>query len=95
MPFFNFLKPCPEIFIPYKNICKIGEDVMLVEVTGLTNNKNKNRKIRLFNKFGQNENNTTTQNANYDEVSTQQNDEEAKHKMYAKLAEEGDDNFIN
>lgn len=30
--FFNFFKPCQEIFIPVCSICKIGEDVILVEI---------------------------------------------------------------
>lgn len=29
---FNFFKPCENIFIPYNNICKIGIDVILVEL---------------------------------------------------------------
>lgn len=32
---FSLFKPPPEIFIPYCNICKIGEDVVLVEVCNL------------------------------------------------------------
>ena len=30
--FFSFFRRCPETFIPYCNICKIGEDVILVDV---------------------------------------------------------------
>lgn len=33
--FFSFFKPGQEIFIPYKNICKIGDDVILVELYNL------------------------------------------------------------
>ena len=33
--FFNLFKPTSEIFIPYKNICKIGDDVILVEMFNL------------------------------------------------------------
>ena len=29
---FNLFKPCENIFIPYNNICKIGIDVILVEL---------------------------------------------------------------
>jgi len=33
--FFRFFKSSPEVFVPYCNICKIGEDVILVEVYDL------------------------------------------------------------
>ncbi len=33
--FFSFFKSVPEIFIPYRNICKIGDDVILVELFNL------------------------------------------------------------
>ena len=28
----SFFKPCENIFIPYNNVCKVGEDVILVEL---------------------------------------------------------------
>ena len=31
--FFSFFKPKEDIFIPYHNICKIGEDTILVQLT--------------------------------------------------------------
>ncbi len=41
--FFSVFKPPQEIFIPYRNICKIGEDVILVELYNLPPiKKNKN-----------------------------------------------------
>ena len=33
--FFSFFKSQQDLFIPYKNICKIGEDVILVELYNL------------------------------------------------------------
>lgn len=43
---FNFFKSCQEIFIPYSSICKIGEDVILVEVLeNATKKKRKNVKV--------------------------------------------------
>lgn len=45
----NFFKPTQEIFIPYNSICKIGEDVILVEVVEQNVNKKKNKKeVRTF-----------------------------------------------
>ena len=45
--FFSFLKSNSEIFIPISNICKIGEDVILVEVIEQCNKK-KNKNVRVF-----------------------------------------------
>jgi len=45
--FFNIFKPSQEIFIPYTSICKIGEDVILVEVVE-TRAKQKKQKITIF-----------------------------------------------
>ena len=48
--FFSFLKPSDEIFVPICNICKIGEDVILVEVVEpCSKKKNKNVKTFEFN----------------------------------------------
>ena len=45
----NFFKPCQEIFIPYNSICKIGEDVILVEVVEQNTSKKKNKKeVKIF-----------------------------------------------
>ena len=45
--FFNFFHSYDEIFIPYQNICKIGEDVILVDLAETNvfavNKKNKGR----------------------------------------------------
>ena len=43
---FSFFRPTPEIFIPYCNICKIGEDVILVEVCNLPT---KTKRIKILN----------------------------------------------
>ena len=44
---FNFFKACQEIFIPFSSVCKIGEDVILVEV--LENCSKKKRKgVKIF-----------------------------------------------
>ena len=29
----NLFKPCNDLFIPYSRICKIGKDIILVELT--------------------------------------------------------------
>lgn len=44
---FNIFKPCQEIFIPYNCICKIGEDVILVEVVECSQKK-KRQKVKIF-----------------------------------------------
>ncbi len=46
--FFNFFRPHQEIFIPFCNICKIGEDVILVEVVETPRQKSRNRPVRIF-----------------------------------------------
>lgn len=45
---FSIFKPPQEIFIPFNNICKIGEDVILVEVVENRVKKNNNKNIRVF-----------------------------------------------
>ncbi|MBR4003803.1 MAG: YlmC/YmxH family sporulation protein [Clostridia bacterium] len=45
--FFNFFKPCHEIYIPYCQICKIGEDVILVEVVETCQKKKKDQ-VKVF-----------------------------------------------
>ena len=44
---FSFFKQQQEIFIPYKNICKIGEDVILVELYNLPQVK-KSKKVNAL-----------------------------------------------
>lgn len=46
--FFNFFKPCQEIFIPVGSICKIGEDVILVEVVETSHKKNRKKNVKVF-----------------------------------------------
>jgi len=45
--FFNIFKPSQEIFIPFNSICKVGEDVILVEVLE-TPSKKKKQNVRVF-----------------------------------------------
>jgi len=52
--FFNLFKPCHEIYIPYNSICKIGEDVILVEVIETAQKKKKNQ-VKVFD-MGEQEN---------------------------------------
>ncbi len=42
--FFSFFKPKEDIFIPYHNICKIGEDTILVQLTPAVNITNEDKK---------------------------------------------------
>lgn len=46
--FFSFFKPPQEIFIPFNNVCKIGEDVILVEVIEAPTKKKKNKCVKVF-----------------------------------------------
>ena len=45
--FFNIFKSCPEIFVPYRNICKIGDDVILVEIFDIPK-QHKNKRTRVL-----------------------------------------------
>ena len=45
--FFSIFKSSNEIFVPVSNICKIGEDVILVEVVEVCSKK-KNRNVKVF-----------------------------------------------
>ena len=45
--FFNIFKPCQEIFIPYNSICKVGEDVILVEIVECSTKKKK-QNVKTF-----------------------------------------------
>lgn len=47
--FFNLFRNNDDLFIPYCNICKIGEDTILVELTNLALPR-KTRRARIFNK---------------------------------------------
>ncbi|MBQ9792746.1 MAG: YlmC/YmxH family sporulation protein [Clostridia bacterium] len=71
---FNFFKCCQEIFIPYSSICKIGEDVILVEVLeNSTKKKRKNVKV-----FDMGENEKITQ----EEICAEKNNIESTYKNY-------------
>ncbi len=48
--FFSVFKPSQEIFIPYNNICKIGEDVMLVELYNLPKQTRSKKNVGVLNK---------------------------------------------
>lgn len=48
--FFSVFKPSQEIFIPYNNICKIGEDVMLVELYNLPKQTRSKKHVGVLNK---------------------------------------------
>lgn len=45
---FNFFKPCQEIFVPLSCICKVGEDVILVEVVEPNPKKKKRNNARIY-----------------------------------------------
>ena len=45
--FFNLFKSCQEIFIPLSCICKVGEDVILVEIVESCSKKHK-KNVRIF-----------------------------------------------
>lgn len=67
--FFNMFKNTDDIFIPYCNICKIGEDTILVELLNLPYPKKNRKTVRLLNK----NNNTTVQNDNTQSSNSNQN----------------------
>ena len=46
--FFNILGKREQLFVPFSNICKIGEDVILVEVIECTKNKRRSKPVRVF-----------------------------------------------
>lgn len=45
---FNLFKPCQEIFVPLSCICRVGEDVILVEVVEPAQKKKKRNNPRIF-----------------------------------------------
>ncbi len=63
--FFNIFRTGDEIFIPYQNICKIGEDVILVDImetsTCSVNKKNRGNIVSMV-QNKQNETNNTSVN---------------------------------
>ena len=65
--FFSIFKSSDQIFVPICNICKIGEDVILVEVIE-PNCKKKNKNVKVFdyseNKEKNEENNKKEANTN-------------------------------
>ena len=47
--FLNIFRPPQEIFIPFNNVCKIGEDVILVEIVEAPQKKLKSKTpVRVF-----------------------------------------------
>lgn len=67
--FFNIFSCSKQIFVPMSNICKIGEDVILVEV--IENCKKKKKPVRVFD-MGEDK-------ANVENNSNTINTEDAKH----------------
>lgn len=51
--FFSFFKPAQEIFIPFSQVCRIGEDIILVEVAEPAAKRQKNKPVRVFETQGQ------------------------------------------
>lgn len=66
--FFNIFKSNSDFFIPYNRICKIGKDIILVELTShqinSLSNENKNIKKNKDNNYYSE--NTKTENKNID-----------------------------
>ena len=60
---FNFFKPSQEIFIPLSCICKVGEDVILVEIVENFQKKKKGN-VRVF-EADPDESKTTSKYENY------------------------------
>jgi len=66
--FFNIFKNNNDIFIPFSKICKIGKDIILVELTpinSLDNRSEKNKDINLYNIRDTNFSNNNNTNENY------------------------------
>lgn len=71
---FNFFKPCQEIFVPLSCICKVGEDVILVEVVEPTQKKKKRNTARIYEvEQDEQENFTNKDNSKSQENSQKQN----------------------
>lgn len=62
--FFNIFGKKEQIFVPFSNICKIGEDVILVEVVECTKNKKRSKPVRVFDAGIAEENSSTATNTN-------------------------------
>lgn len=59
---FNFFKPCQEIFVPLSCICKVGEDVILVEVVEPAQKKKKRNTARIYEIENEEQENNYSQN---------------------------------
>ena len=64
---FNFFKPCQEIFVPLSCICKVGEDVILVEVVEPTQKKKRKNNVRAYEIENEEQESPYTKNINKDE----------------------------
>ena len=103
--FFNIFKSPQEIFIPFRNVCKVGEDVILVEVVE-TPTKSKNSKpVRVFDAKAQKEEYVREQNLNRtinddypSNVSTQNYylspNEATQNESYPNLYPQNNDSYI-
>ena len=69
--FFSLFKNTDDIFIPYCNICKIGEDTILVELINLPYPKKNRKAVRLLNKSNQNSNVDTQSDNNQNSTNNQ------------------------
>jgi YlmC/YmxH family sporulation protein len=58
--FFNFFKSNNDIFIPYNRICKIGKDIILVDI--IMQEYNCNQRDQCYNDFPYNNQNNTNIN---------------------------------
>lgn len=69
--FFSLFKNTDDIFIPYCNICKIGEDTILVELINLPYPKKNRKAVRLLNKTNNNSNVDTQSQSNQNTTNSQ------------------------
>ncbi|MGN0798214.1 MAG: YlmC/YmxH family sporulation protein [Christensenellales bacterium] len=77
--FFNIFKPSQEIFIPFSQVCRIGEDIILVEVAEPPSKKQKNKPVRIFevqNQQGSNEGDGTIYERKGTDSTTERNNED-------------------
>lgn len=65
--FFSFFKASQEIFIPFSHVCRIGEDIILVEVAEPPTKKQKNKPVRVFEVQEHSNQNSTATNQEYEQ----------------------------
>lgn len=89
--FFNIFKNNNDIFIPFNKICKIGKDIILVELTpinSLENNPEKHKEIHSFNTKNVNTN-------NLDHGNNIQQDNSFEYNKLKQKKKNNKDNFYN